>query len=293
MADPTVRTAPRRHPGAARRPALLLPGRARTAANRTPSAGRVVTNDVGADDDRRGGLRCTGKASRPIPGTSRGLAWHAPPSRRVSRACHAAPFTGRTGPAPAGTARAADLRERHRSSHGNTVPPARRITHDPRPDSDDRSTSCNAAGSRRWPCSLSARRRPTRRDAATRKPCHHQGVPLASHLVPVPGVDGAFMAVVPHGHPTGPAGVGSGRGDHRATPLGERSSEGVRVSAHPTSRHEVSVPHTRTGVRESGWRLARPGAPSESQGSPTANKCVAPAIGLRQQRSVLRAWAAG
>ena len=211
----------------------------------------------------------------------------------VSRGCHEAPVIDRIDPAPPGTARAADLRERHGSTHGSTVPPARRIAHDPRPDSDDKVASCNTGGSRRWACSRSARRRPTRRDAVARKPCHHQGVPLAGRLVPVPGVDGAFVAVVPHGHPTRPSRVGSGRAHDHATTLGERSSEGVRVSAHATSRHGVSVPHTRTGVRESGWHLARPGAAGESQGSPTANRCVAPAVGLRQHRSVLCAWAAG
>ena len=81
-----------------------------------------------------------------------------------------------------------------------------------------------------------AGRRATRRDAPARQPHHHQG-PLAGRLVPVPRVNGPLVAALPHSHPTGPAGVGSGRGDHRATPLGERSPERVRLSAHATSRH--------------------------------------------------------
>lgn len=101
-----------------------------------------------------------------------------------------------------------------------------------------KSTYCDTGGSGRWARSRSARRRPTWRDAVPRKPCHHQGVPIASHLVPVPGVDRALVAVVPHGHPTGPSRVGHRRVDDHATTLGERSSEGVRVSAHATSRHE-------------------------------------------------------
>jgi hypothetical protein len=74
------------------------------------------------------------------------------------------------------------------------------------------------------------------------------------------------------------------------TTMRPRSASGLRKGSGfrpmPPAAMTDSVPQTRTGVRESGWRLEGPRAASESEGSPTANRCVAPAIGLRQQRSV-------
>ena len=158
-----------------------------------------------------------------------------------------------------------------------------------------RSTYCDTGGSRRWARPRSARRRPTWRDAVPRKPCHHQGVPLASHLIPVPGVDSALSAVVPHGHPTRPSRVGNRRAHDHATTLGERSPEGVRVSAHATSRHKgqcATYSNRRSRVGRTP-RETRRGAASDSESGLPADSCVAPAIGPRQQRPVLCARAAG
>ena len=127
-----------------------------------------------------------------------------------------------------------------------------RITQDPQ---DERSSEPvrpdrYVGGSRRWACSLLARSRAPRRDAAARKPRDHQGVPHASHLVAVPGVDGAFVAVVPHGHPTRPSRVGSGRVDNDATALGQRLSKGSGLRPMTPATIAFSVTQSRTPARD-------------------------------------------
>ena len=228
---------------------LQSPGKSESAVNSAPirRSGDHERRRCRRPPPRRRAL--TGKASRPIP---RYVAGPCLPCSTFAAACHVR-VTPR--PSPAASARqertprrsltCGNATDRHRGTPSH--PPGGSLTIDCR--SPANRSPARRGGSRRWACPLSARRRPPRRDAVPRKPGHHQSLPLARRLVPIPGVNGALVAVAPHGHPTGPSRVGRWRAHDHATTLGERPAEGVRASTHPPAAMTASVTHARTDVR--------------------------------------------